>query len=221
MKSILLLALLLILAFMTACKPIDNTQIAIDENLDTETDVVSQTSTVANPPTSDTPDPETTPDKLSEDDCPQAGAGAHQLVDADRGVCFLYPANFDANEYGDGIGYTLYISSLAENHESPVIWITFEPADGRSLEEVTNQRLADYAFPDTQSQAITLGQEPASMLDNLPGQDINRRVVAIHDDLVIDITIDHIGKNYGAAGEQAEAAYSMIIGSFRFIGIAP
>jgi hypothetical protein len=99
--------------------------------------------------------------------------------------------------------------------------MTFEPASGRSLEEVTTQRLADYAFPSTQAQALTLGNQPASMLDNLPGQDTNRRIVAIHNDLVIDIVIDHIGKNYGAAGEQAEVVYRMITGSFQFIGIEP
>ena len=170
-------------------------------------------------------DPETIFDELSAADCPKATPGAHQLIDASRGVCLLYPANFDAFEYGDGIGYTLVISSLMGNHQSPVIWLTFEPANGRSLEEVTTQRLTDYAFPDafpdTQSQVITLGSEPASMLDNLPGQDTNRRIVAVHDDRVIDIVIDHVGENYGAAGEQAEAAYNMITSSFQFIGMDP
>lgn len=163
----------------------------------------------------------TTVDELSVADCPEAEPGAHQLIDAARGICLLYPDNFSVSEYGDGIGYTLVILSLMGNHESPVIWLTFEPANGRSLEEVTTQRLTDYAFPDTQSQTITLGSVPASMLDNLPGQDTNRRIVAVHDDRVIDIVIDHIGENYGAAGEQAEAAYNMITSSFQFIGLDP
>jgi hypothetical protein len=162
---------------------------------------------------------------LSAAGCPKAAPGAHQAIDATRGICLLYPDNFEVYEYGDGIGYTLVILSLMGNHESPVIWLTFEPANGRSLEEVTTRCLTDYAFPEmfpeTQSQAIALGNEPASMLDILPGQDTNRRIIAIHDDRVIDIVIDHIGKNYGAAGKQAEAAYNMIINSFHFIGIDP
>jgi hypothetical protein len=167
------------------------------------------------------PEAGTAVDELSAADCPEATPGTHQLIDAARGICFLYPSNFDAFVYSDGSGFTLYVRPLLGGHEAPVMWFTSEPANGRSLEEVTTQRLADYAFPDTQSQAITLGGEPASMLDNLPGQDTNRRVVAIHDDRVIDFVIDHIGKNYGPAGEQAEAAYSMITGSFRFIGVDP
>lgn len=165
--------------------------------------------------------PETMVDELSAADCPEAVPGVHQLIDTARGICLLYPDNFDVFEYGDGIGSTLTIPSLMGNHESPVVWLTFELANGRSLEAVTDQRLTDYAFPETKSQPITLGNEQASMLDNLPGQDTNRRIVAIHDDLVIDIVIDHIGKNYGVAGEQAEAVYNMITDSFRFIGIEP
>jgi hypothetical protein len=160
-------------------------------------------------------------DELSAAECPEATPGAHQLIDAARGICLLYPDNFDLFENSDGSGYTLYIRSLMGNHQSPVIWVTFEPANSRSLEEVTTQRLTDYAFPGTKSQAINLGSEPASMLDNLPGQDTNRRIVAVHDDRVIDIVIDHIGENYGSAGEQAEAAYDMITSSFQFIGMDP
>jgi hypothetical protein len=163
------------------------------------------------------PEAGTAVDELSAADCPEAAPGAHQLVDAAQGICFLYPDNYDVFQ-SEGGGFDLYVPGLM-NHEASIIWFTFEPANGRSLEEVTTQRLADYAFPDTQSQAITLGSEPASMLDNLPGQDTNRRIVVIHNDRVIDIVIDHIGKNYGTAGEQAEAVYSMITGSFQFIGI--
>jgi hypothetical protein len=159
-------------------------------------------------------------DELSVADCPDASPGAHQLIDAARGICLLYPDAFDVFEHSDGGGYTFYVGSLL-NSEAPTIAFTFEPANGRSLEEVTSQRLTDYAFPDTPSQAITLGGEPASMLDNLPGQDINRRIVALHDDRVIDIVISPVGENSGAVGEQAEAAYNMITSSFQFIGINP
>jgi hypothetical protein len=166
------------------------------------------------------PDAGTKVDEASAPDCPEAAPGAHQLIDAARGICLLYPDAFDVFQHSDGGGYTLYIGSLL-SQEAPSIAFTLEPANGRSLEQVTTQRLTDYAFPDTQSQAITLGGEPASMLDNLPGQDVNRRVVAIHDDRVVDIVISPIGENSGAVGEQAEAAYNMITSSFQFIGIDP
>ncbi len=159
-------------------------------------------------------------EKVSVAQCLKAVDGAYQLIDAAHGICLLYPDNFDVLEHSDGSGYTMYVNSLL-NPEAPVIAFTFEQANGRSLEEITTQRLADYAFPDTQSQAITLGKEPASMLDNLPGQDINRRIVALHDGRVLDIVISPIGQDYGDTGEQAEAAYKMITSSMQFIGIEP
>ena len=86
---------------------------------------------------------------------------------------------------------------------------------------MTAQRLADFAFPDTVAQAVTLGGQPASLLDNLPGQDTNRRVVAIYNDIVYDLVVSRIGTDYGAVGEQAEALYETLINSLQFIGIEP
>jgi hypothetical protein len=56
-----------------------------------------------------------------------------------------------------------YVGSLL-NTEAPTASLSFEPANGRSLEGVTTQRLAEYAFPGTQSQPITLGGVLASMI---------------------------------------------------------
>ena len=207
-NKILLISMLFALLTFVACEG------AADLELAAQTAVPGRS-------TGAQPEPETNTAELSRADCPEAAPGAQQLIDSARGICLLYPDNFDVFEYGDGLGYTLMIPSLMGNHEAPVIWLTFEPANGRSLEEVTDQRLAEYAFPETKSQPITLGNEQAAMLDNLPGQDTNRRIVAVQNDSVIDIVIDHIGKNYGAAGEQAEIVYDMIIDSFRFIGIEP
>ena len=80
-------------------------------------------------PTTEHPGAETTVEDLPAPDCPKDIPGAHQLIDTSRGICFLYPDYFDVFDY-DGAGYTLLIPSLAGNHESPVIWLTFEPADG-------------------------------------------------------------------------------------------
>lgn len=153
-------------------------------------------------------------------ECPDAPAGAHQLIAAAQGVCFVYPDNFDVFEHNDGSGFTLYVRSLL-NHEAPAAIVTFGSAGGKSLDDITSQYLTDYAFPDTEAQAITLGGKAASMLDNLPGQDTNRRVVAVNDDSLVDITITRIGPDYGPTGEEAEDLYSMITSSFHFIDVDP
>lgn len=148
-------------------------------------------------------------------DCAEAAPGTEQLIDAAQGVCFLYPDNYDVSQ-GTDEAFGLYVSSPL-NTGAPLASISYEPADGRSLDELTAQRLNDYAFPDTGPQAVTLGGEPAVMLDNLPGQDTNRRVFTIHNDTVIDLMVARTGDDYGEVGVQAEALYEMLTSSWHFI----
>jgi len=151
--------------------------------------------------------------------CPEAAPGTHQLLAAAQGICLLYPDSYNAVQGEDGT-ITLYVRSMYNNHV-PLASIRYTPAEGQTLEALAAQRLADYAWPDTKPESIMLGGEAAVMLDNLPGQDTNRRVVAVHDDRVYDLVIHGIGANYGAAGELAEALYNTVIASLQFIDIEP
>lgn len=160
-------------------------------------------------------------DKVSVPDCPlaQEAPGTHQLVAAAQGICFLYPESYNAFQGEDGT-ITLYVRSMMNDHV-PLGSISYAPSGDQSLEALAAQRLADYAWLDTEPQSIRLGGEAAVMLDNLPGQDTNRRVVAVHEDRVYDLVFYGIGANYGAAGELAEALYETVVTSFQFIGIEP
>lgn len=151
--------------------------------------------------------------------CPEVTPGTYQLVAAAQGFCTLYPDSYNAVQGEDG-SVMLYVRSLYNDHV-PLAWITYMPSEGQTLEALAAQRLAEYAWPDTQPESIMLGGEPAVMLDNLPGQDTNRRVVAVHDDRVYDLVINGIGANYGEAGELAEALYDTVITSLQFINIEP
>lgn len=200
-KTIFFLLLISLLALLAACNT-GGAEPAADSG-----DAVVSTDSDAETVASDTPTA----------GCDEAAPGAHLLVDAAHGICFHYPDNYDVFQGGDS-GYTLYVRSPL-NTEAPLASLSFEPANGRSLEEVAAQRLTDYAFPDMESQPATLAGEPAAMLDNLPGQDTNRRLVAVHDDTVIDLMVARIGADYGEIGEQAQALYEMISGSLRTIPV--
>lgn len=158
-------------------------------------------------------------EKVSLAECPEAMAGTYQLAYAAKGICFLYPDNYDVFQGEDG-GLTLYAGSLL-NTEAPVASLTFEVSSDRSLEEAVAERLASFSLPAGSEERITLGGEPAIVLDNLPGQDINRRVQTIHDNLFYELIVSRIGPDYGVVGEQAEALFQQIVDSFEFIGIEP
>lgn len=158
-------------------------------------------------------------EKVSVAGCPEAKPGTHQLVAAAKGICFLYPDHFDVFEGADG-GLSLYVRSLM-NTEAPFASISFEAADGRSLEDVVAGHLAAVDPLAIEQQTMDLGGETALAIDNLPGQDTNRRIVAIHDGQVFNIMIARIGADYGPVGEEAEALSELITTSWQFTGIEP
>ena len=158
-------------------------------------------------------------DKVSVDQCAEVSEGTQQLIYAAQGICFLYPDNYDVFQGEDG-SLTLYVASLM-NTEAPLAAIHVEVMNGRSIQEIIPDYPSDVDLATMSFLTIDLGEETAMVLDTITGQDINRRIIAVHEDRVIDIMIARIGPEYGAIGEQAEALFNTITGSFQFIGIEP
>ncbi len=148
-------------------------------------------------------------------DCPAPTPATQLYSSAEPAVCFLYPTAYIANPSADGRGVELYVTSIL-NTEAPLAIVNSEPANGRTLEEITAQRLADYAFPGTTAEPFTLGGAPASLLNDLPGQDINRRVIALHGDTAYDLVIYRTSPDYGAVADEAAVLFETITASWAF-----
>jgi hypothetical protein len=170
-------------------------------------------------PTAIPADEETPSEELTAADCPEATAGTHQLIDAANGICFLFPDNYDVIQSETG-ELTLYVKSPL-NTEAPLANIRVEAMDGRSLQEIMPDYPSDAELAAISFLTVDLGGELATVLDILPGQDTNRHVVAIHNGHLVDIMIARIGEDYGTVGQQAEALFQLITGSFRFIAVEP
>lgn len=156
-------------------------------------------------------------EKISVEQCPEATPGFHQLLYAAQGVCFLYPDSYDVFHGEDG-SLTIYERTWL-NTEAPFASINFEPLNDR------DNIIADY-LPEVDLAVVTLptvdlGGLTATVLNDLPGQDTNRRILAVQDDRVINIMITRIGADYGAVGDAAETLSQTITDSFQFIGIEP
>lgn len=165
------------------------------------------------------PEAEAPAEEMTVADCPEAAAGAHQLIAAAQGFCFLYPDSYDVMQTEDG-HLALYVKSPL-NTEAPLASISVEAVNGRSIQEIIPDYPTDAELATMSFLTIDLGGEQATVLDMLPGQDTNRRVIAMHNDRIVDIMIARIGEDYGAVGDQAETLYQMITESFQFIGIEP
>lgn len=175
------------------------------------------TETVTEQPAEETPAeaPAEEVEELTVADCPEAAAGTHQLIDAAQGICFLFPDNYDVMQGEDG-SLMLYVKSPL-NTEAPLATVNLQAVNGRTIQEIIPDYPSDADLATMSFLTIDLGGEQAMVLDMLPGQDINRRVFAMHNDHVVDIMIARIGPDYGEVGQQAEALYSMITESFTFI----
>lgn len=207
-KAILLL-LIVILFLLSACNAAGGGEPAVEV-----IDLPGETSEPIADPTKPVGS-----EKVSTEQCSPASAGTHQLIYAAEGYCFLYPDNYDVFQAEDG-SLALYVSSLL-NTEAPLATIRSEALDGRSIQEVIPDYPPDEEMAAMSLLTIDLGEEMATVFDNLPGQDINRRIITVHDDTVYDLMIARIGEEYGEVGEAAEELYELITSSWQFIGIEP
>lgn len=200
--KVILSAMMVLLIIPAACKPAANTEPEVGKVVEAAAEIGNES------------------DSVSTGICPDPTAENHALTFAAQGICFLSPEQYDVSKAEDNSNLSLYVIS-PQNTEAPFMSMSFEAANGRTLSEVTEQFLADYATPDTEPQEISLGGEMAYLVDNLPGQDTNRRVLTIHDGIVYNLMIARIGPDYGDVGEEAELLFSQVIGTFQFIPIEP
>jgi hypothetical protein len=148
--------------------------------------------------------------------CPVPGPDTQLFVDETAGYCLLFPAGYTAIQTVPN-ATELVLGSLM-NHVAPRASILVEDAEGRTLDDVREQLVADYVPPGFQVEPgwITVGGVEAVMLDELPGQDLNRRVALIHNDRLYSFFFTPLGEP-GQARAEMEAFYQQVIDSFRFL----
>lgn len=151
-----------------------------------------------------------------EDPCPTAGAGTLLYRDDARGYCLLYPdthQTFDATE-----SETVFAVGDVGNTTEPRVSINVTDAAGLDTDTAAAQTLAAFGLPDTNApSAIMLDGTDAMVLDNMPGQDINRRVIVVHDGRLYDFMFAPIGADYGELAQRTEDVYRTVIETFRFL----
>ncbi len=148
-------------------------------------------------------------------DCPAPSAGEEVFVNAADGYCVLLPAGYIAET--TAAGNTSIVQGSIMNHVDPRVGIEVTDAGDRTLDEISEQFVAEYApgFPVERSTTI-VGGEDALVLDNLPGQDINRRVAVIRGDRLYSFFFTPLGEE-GEARAAFESFYQGILDSFEFV----
>lgn len=122
----------------------------------------------------------------SSSSCPEPKDNLATVRDYENGYCLLVPSD-----------YTVFETSATEvaivkgellNVADPRLNIAVIPAEGRSAEAYSGEILAVVTGIDIQTSAAEISGQPAVVIDNMPGQDINRRVIVAYNDNIYDLT---------------------------------
>lgn len=119
--------------------------------------------------------------------CPDAQNGLAILRAYDRGFCMLVPAPHTVFEVNQN--ELVVAKETMLNTTEPRLSIIVIAAEGRTAEEFADDIVAEMAGFEIQRSNAEIADQPAVILDNVPGQDLNRRVLIVHNNRLYDLTI--------------------------------
>lgn len=182
------------------------------------TEITEPTPTVPEPPvmaeteTAPTVTPEASPINNT---CPTATDDTYVLRDPRHGFCLLYPTTHKV-ERPTPQEVVLVVGSLL-NSGDPRASIIVTPLGGQTVAAVADEIVAGFEGFEITRADTTVAGEPAIILDGLPGQDINRRVLFAHDDLLYEVYISPVDP---ADTTAIDAFAEGVLGSFAFIPVS-
>jgi hypothetical protein len=154
------------------------------------------------------------------EDCLEAKADEQLLFAGRHDFCLLYPTGYEVAQPAES-ELVFFVGSL-QDVTHPKLLIEVQDAAGRTAEQAANELLAavscPYGGPECQRIfGLWVGYEPAEVLDNMPGQEISRQVIVVHDGRLFKLTFVPADPQAGEVYTQMESLYTMAINSFRFL----
>lgn len=177
----------------------------------------------ANLPVPPTPTPATREVPLAQpspgDACSGAAEGSQPVQNEAAGYCLSIPAGFEARLMDENRSAIFFAPATTPGHRER-LFITVQDALGRSLAQAAEQVLTDYLIPDMEyelSPDAELGGGPAFVIGKLPGQDLNRRVIAVHDGRIYTLLFIPDDAGQQPANREMEQLYQQVMASFTFV----
>lgn len=158
------------------------------------------------------------PVATGESACPAATADTQTLKNEAHGYCLLYPAGYKAERPNPD--ETVFFSVSPQNVDAGRATIQVRDAGGQAAPEIAGGVVREIAaslpgWGVTQS-TLRLGGETAIVLDNVPGQDISRQVVAVHGGRLYLLTFAPADPAESGATREMEKLYQTVVDSLRF-----
>ncbi len=135
-----------------------------------------------------------------------------------QGYSVYLPKGYEIEDTNPG---NVLIMAPGEGHPGQgraAAFIEVVPANGRTVQEITEQVKVDVGpgFNIPPGTAMGLDKAMAIVLSGLPGQDVNRQLFVVYNDLLYHITFVPDTSQAGIPFTQMEDLYAMIVNTFHF-----
>jgi len=144
--------------------------------------------------------------------CPAARDGVQSHIDARRGFCLQIPADYSA--FGVNPNEVVFAKGSLLNVTEPRLLISVVSAGSRTIEQVVADVVASMPGIKIKQSTVDIAGQIASVLDNVPGQDLMRRVFFIHNGRLYDLTFSP------ADHADMDTFYNSIIANFQLLPAA-
>jgi len=157
---------------------------------------------------------ESTPTQTSVNDTAELASS-----DSDRlGLCFSYPQGYTQLPFNDAV--EIAAPDLPGTDTKGRFWLEISDSYDRTAEKIADEDMtyavAQQGVPleNLGRWAVTLGGEPAVVLDGMPGQELQRRVYVVHEQTLYVLAFWPARSENKAAGDQMEALYTAVTSSW-------
>lgn len=133
--------------------------------------------------------------------------------DSDRlGLCFSYPQGYTQLPENDAV--EIVAPDLPGTHTRALFWLEISDAYDRTAEKIAEEDLTSAAGVDVGRWTMTIGGEPAVVLDGMPGQDFQRRVYIVHEQTLYVLAFMPTRSENKTTSDQMEALYNAVTSSW-------
>ncbi len=136
-----------------------------------------------------------------------------ELFSSDQlGLCFSYPQGYTQIPNIDTV--EIAAPDLPSTDMKGLFWLEISDSYNRTADVIADQDMTYATGVDVGHWTATLGGEPAVVLDGMPGQDLQRRVYAVHQQTLYVLAFMPTRSENKAASDQMEALYTAVTNSW-------
>jgi hypothetical protein len=145
--------------------------------------------------------------------CPAERDGTQRVVDARRGFCLLIPAAYTV--FNTNPNEIVIAKESLLNVTEPRLFVAVTGAGARTAAQAADDIVASMPGFDLKRSTVDIAGQEAVVLDNVPGQDLLRHVLFVHNGRLFDLTFSP------ADHEQMEAFYHSVVADFKLLESTP